>query len=29
MNILQLDGVGKSYGRKQVLNDVTSAYPSG
>jgi len=29
MNILQLDGVGKSYGRKQVLNDVTIGFPVG
>ena len=29
MNILQLDGVGKSYGRKQVLNDVTIGLPVG
>ena len=29
MNILQLDGVGKSYRRKQVLNDVTIGFPVG
>ena len=29
MNILQLDGVGKSYGRKQVLNDVAIGLPVG
>src|SRR4051812_10872702 len=29
MNILQLDGVGKSYGRKQVLKDVTLGLPVG
>ena len=29
MNILQLDGVGKSYGRKQVLDDVSIGLPVG
>ena len=29
MNILQLDGVGKSYGRKQVLIDITIGLPVG
>jgi len=29
MNILQLDGIGKSYGRKQVLNDVAIGLPVG
>ena len=29
MNILQLDGVGKSYGRKQVLDDVAIGLPVG
>lgn len=29
MNILQLDGVGKSYGRKQVLTDVDIGFPVG
>ncbi len=29
MTILQLDAVGKSYGRKQVLRDVTAGFPIG
>ena len=29
MNIFELDGVGKSYGRKPVLNDVSIGFPVG